>query len=368
MRTRTGLPATRIWSSCGDALADVCGLAVHRDLAVGNHLLHVAPRADAGLRQHLVQLGRVGRRGAAPAWRPRLRARAPARCRRHPDTTSENRSLASTGVHAGAASAGAAAVGAAPSADSSSSSSGSSQRSVTSSAGAPAWPPSGRSPLRLRRPRRRLRLRRRCASSRGSPAPRRVRHGARHRPPETAPRLRAQARRGRGLLGRGRRVRISIGWIHGCGEGAVCAAASVGSLSAAADRRGAVRARSRARPTQGRRRRQAPRSARAEAVRRQRFAARRRARAHPGHRPGGPAVAHRVRRRARCPAGAADRAAPSRGRRGTAASCAYSAGRPGASRCRSTSIQPRSSSCLTIGALTVTPRMSSMSPRVTGCR
>ncbi|CFU11340.1 Uncharacterised protein [Bordetella pertussis] len=47
---------------------------------------------------------------------------------------------------------------------------------------------------------------------------------------------------------------------------------------------------------------------------------------------------------------------------------ANSAGRPGASRWPMTSIQPRSSSTLTICDDTVTPRMSSMSPRVTGCR
>src|SRR3989344_1066609 len=46
---------------------------------------------------------------------------------------------------------------------------------------------------------------------------------------------------------------------------------------------------------------------------------------------------------------------------------ANKAGRPGASRGPMTSTQPRSSSCLTMCELTVTPRMSSMSPRVTGC-
>ena len=45
-----------------------------------------------------------------------------------------------------------------------------------------------------------------------------------------------------------------------------------------------------------------------------------------------------------------------------------SAGRPGASRWPITSIQPRSSSALTIWDDTVTPRMSSISPRVTGWR
>ena len=43
-----------------DALAGVRGLAVHGDTAVGDHLLQVAARADAGLGQHLVELGRVG--------------------------------------------------------------------------------------------------------------------------------------------------------------------------------------------------------------------------------------------------------------------------------------------------------------------
>ena len=47
---------------------------------------------------------------------------------------------------------------------------------------------------------------------------------------------------------------------------------------------------------------------------------------------------------------------------------AYSAGRPGTSRWPITSIQPRSSSCLTTCVFTVTPRISSISPRVTGCR
>ena len=47
---------------------------------------------------------------------------------------------------------------------------------------------------------------------------------------------------------------------------------------------------------------------------------------------------------------------------------ANSAGRPGASRWPMASIQPRSSSCLMIWLPTVTPRMSSMSPRVTGWR
>ena len=47
---------------------------------------------------------------------------------------------------------------------------------------------------------------------------------------------------------------------------------------------------------------------------------------------------------------------------------AYSAGRPGASRWPIDRSSPRSSSCLTIGVPTATPRMSSMSPRVTGWR
>ncbi|MDT4878677.1 hypothetical protein FQZ97_1142920 [compost metagenome] len=47
---------------------------------------------------------------------------------------------------------------------------------------------------------------------------------------------------------------------------------------------------------------------------------------------------------------------------------ANKAGRPTVSRWPMTSIQPRSSSCLMISELIVTPRMSSMSPRVTGWR
>ena len=45
---------------------------------------------------------------------------------------------------------------------------------------------------------------------------------------------------------------------------------------------------------------------------------------------------------------------------------ARTAGRPTVSRCPITSTQPRSSSCLRIMLLIVTPRISSMSPRVTG--
>jgi uncharacterized membrane protein len=44
----------------GDALTDVRRLTVDGDLALEDQLLHVATRADAGLRQHLVQLGCVG--------------------------------------------------------------------------------------------------------------------------------------------------------------------------------------------------------------------------------------------------------------------------------------------------------------------
>ena len=40
-----------------DALADVGGLVVDRDAATQNHALHLQPRAQARLRQHLVQLG-----------------------------------------------------------------------------------------------------------------------------------------------------------------------------------------------------------------------------------------------------------------------------------------------------------------------
>ena len=43
-----------------DPLAHMSRLAVDGDLAVGDQLFHVAPRADAGLRQHLVQLRRFG--------------------------------------------------------------------------------------------------------------------------------------------------------------------------------------------------------------------------------------------------------------------------------------------------------------------
>ena len=43
-----------------DALAGVRRLAVDRDLAVGNPLLHVTPRSDPCLRQHLVQFRRFG--------------------------------------------------------------------------------------------------------------------------------------------------------------------------------------------------------------------------------------------------------------------------------------------------------------------
>ena len=47
---------------------------------------------------------------------------------------------------------------------------------------------------------------------------------------------------------------------------------------------------------------------------------------------------------------------------------AKSAGRPGVSRWPTISIQPRSSSAFSVGGETATPRMSSMSPRVTGWR
>ena len=47
---------------------------------------------------------------------------------------------------------------------------------------------------------------------------------------------------------------------------------------------------------------------------------------------------------------------------------ANKAGRPTVSRCPMTSTQPRSSSCLITMELMVTPRMSSISPRVAGCR
>ena len=43
-----------------DALSGVRRLAVDRDAAFDDQVFHVAARADAGLRQHLVQLGSVG--------------------------------------------------------------------------------------------------------------------------------------------------------------------------------------------------------------------------------------------------------------------------------------------------------------------
>jgi hypothetical protein len=43
-----------------DALADVGGLVVDRNPALPGSALHLEPRAEAGLRQHLVQLGRIG--------------------------------------------------------------------------------------------------------------------------------------------------------------------------------------------------------------------------------------------------------------------------------------------------------------------
>ena len=54
---------------------------VDGDLAVGDQLLHVAPRADARLRQHFVQLGRVGS-AARRVCQARCRAPARARCHR----------------------------------------------------------------------------------------------------------------------------------------------------------------------------------------------------------------------------------------------------------------------------------------------
>ncbi len=43
-----------------DALADVGRLVVDGNAALENQLLHFEPRAEAGLRQHLVQFGRIG--------------------------------------------------------------------------------------------------------------------------------------------------------------------------------------------------------------------------------------------------------------------------------------------------------------------
>ena len=43
-----------------DALAHMRRLAVHRDAPIQDHVFHVAPRAHAGLRQHFVQLRRLG--------------------------------------------------------------------------------------------------------------------------------------------------------------------------------------------------------------------------------------------------------------------------------------------------------------------
>ena len=65
-----------------------------------------------------------------------------------------------------------------------------------------------------------------------------------------------------------------------------------------------------------------------------------------------------------CPAPATGPANPGRGRPGTGAWSRTAPGRPTVSRWPITSTQPRSSSCLRISALIVTPRMSSMSPRV----
>ncbi len=47
----------------GDALADMGCLAIDGDAAIDDQLFHVAARADAGLREHLVQLRRVRVRG-----------------------------------------------------------------------------------------------------------------------------------------------------------------------------------------------------------------------------------------------------------------------------------------------------------------
>ena len=50
----------------GNALTGMRWLAVDRDPALDDQVFHVAARADAGLRQHLVQLGRIGFGGEHP--------------------------------------------------------------------------------------------------------------------------------------------------------------------------------------------------------------------------------------------------------------------------------------------------------------
>ena len=49
-----------------NSLPRVRHFGIHGDAAFGNHLFQVAARTDAGLRQHLVQLGCVGLRGQHP--------------------------------------------------------------------------------------------------------------------------------------------------------------------------------------------------------------------------------------------------------------------------------------------------------------
>jgi hypothetical protein len=63
-----GLAVDRHAVAEGNALAGVGRVAVHRHPAVHDHLLQVTPGAQPGLRQHLVQLGRIGLGGQhAPA-------------------------------------------------------------------------------------------------------------------------------------------------------------------------------------------------------------------------------------------------------------------------------------------------------------
>ena len=80
-----------------DALADVRRLAVDGDAAVEDQVFHVAPRADARLRQHLVQLRRIGLGRQHALRRPR-RLRAPsASASNDPDTTCAKTSPTSAG-------------------------------------------------------------------------------------------------------------------------------------------------------------------------------------------------------------------------------------------------------------------------------
>ena len=76
-----------------DALADVGGLVVDRDPPFHDQLFHLQPRAQAGLRQHLVQLGRFRLRRQHALGRADFRAFLVGIER--PETTSSKRTFGS---------------------------------------------------------------------------------------------------------------------------------------------------------------------------------------------------------------------------------------------------------------------------------